>query len=148
MYDSFKTTFYEFITFLCLYFYFIRNHDGITLFTFRWNYWKTTNSHSFLVFNCESTLHSRISYDHDLRCQYQKLWNYIDYLRLCFHVSKEFRLQFIFISLIYNLFYISFIYNLFLYFSFLIVWRLQLKSKLVLIKNQRSGNCTGSKSIF
>jgi hypothetical protein len=28
VYDAFKNTFYEFITFLCLYFYFIRNHDG------------------------------------------------------------------------------------------------------------------------
>ncbi len=29
VYESFKNTFYEFVTFLCLYFYFIRNHDGI-----------------------------------------------------------------------------------------------------------------------
>lgn len=31
VYDSFKNTFYEFITFLCLYFYFIRNHERTLL---------------------------------------------------------------------------------------------------------------------
>ena len=79
-----------------------------TFFTFRWNYWKTTYPYPFLVLDCQSSLYNWISYDNNLRCKFKTLWSHIDHFCLCLHVSKEFRLQFIFISLIYNLFYFIF----------------------------------------
>lgn len=98
--ESFRNSFYDFITFLCLYFYFIRNHDGNFTLIYRRSDGKTSNLDPFLVLVLKSPLFCRVSAHHCVRRRSETLWSDLDCLHLCCHFGKEFWLQFIFISLI------------------------------------------------